>query len=184
MGRQQPLLLLRFLDLHKRPLSLMRCAAQHLLVTNHWSNFSTGPPRRESHHVNYIEFFIIGYAPDPRVGMFSVLSGFHTSDLPTLSFRTSAHLICCPNLGLHSSSSSGSSELCCLQSLCALLQLYCCVQSVKPCCEISPLGVILSVLFTELLEFLQHLTPFFDLMHLPSHLGLGFECFVSQPYHT
>ena len=24
--------------------------------------------------MNYIEFFIIGYAPDPRVGMFSVLS--------------------------------------------------------------------------------------------------------------
>ena len=31
--------------------------------------------------------FDIEQAPDPLVRMFSVLSGFHTSDLPTLSFR-------------------------------------------------------------------------------------------------
>ena len=56
-------------------------------------------------------------------------------------------------LGLHSSSGL---ELRCLQGSCALLQLHCCVQSVKPCCEISQLSVILPFLFDGLLVLLQH----------------------------
>ena len=52
MRRQQPLPLEIFLDLHQRPLLLVRRQQPlPLLAIFHWSNFSTGPPRRKSHHV-------------------------------------------------------------------------------------------------------------------------------------
>ena len=136
MGRQQPLLLEMFLDLHQRPLSLMWCQQPLTLLGIFWWSVTSG---RSPGTVDYSAIC------DPTP------SGFHTSGLPTFDFGTSANLTRCPNdefveirqTTLGSLLASTAPEI--LRPVKLSLR------------NLSQLGVILTVLLAELLELLQHL---------------------------